>query len=105
MAFALLWLALQSTKVNRSANKNDRSLADEVLSYLCQHPEAQDTVEGIAEWWLLEQSVRHSVADVTAALAEFVAKELISARQGTDGRIHYRVDPKRHREIRRRLNL
>jgi hypothetical protein len=91
--------------VKRSANENDRSLADEILSYLVQHPEAQDTVEGIAEWWLLEQRIRHSVADVTAALAEFEAQKLVVTRRGVDGRIHYRVNPKKKQEICRRLNV
>jgi hypothetical protein len=38
-------------------------------------------------------------------LAEFVANELVSARQGTDGRIHFRVNPKKQQEIQKRLNL
>ena len=91
--------------MKRSGNRNDPSLADEVLSYLSQHPEAQDTVEGIAEWWLLEQRVRHSVTDVAAALVEFEAQKLVVTRRGVDGRIHYRVNPKKKQEIRKRLNV
>ena len=91
--------------MKRPANKDDRSLAYEVFSYLSQHPEAQDTVEGITKWWLLEQRIRHSVAEVTAVLSEFVAQELIITRCGMDGQIHYRVNPKKQREIRRRLNV
>jgi hypothetical protein len=74
----------------------------EILRYLAQNPEANDTVEGIVEWWLLEQRINHSVAEVTAVLAEFRAQGLIVARQGLDGRTHYRVDAKKGRKI---LNL
>jgi len=29
----------------------------EILEYLRKHPEASDTLEGIAEWWLLNQRI------------------------------------------------
>jgi hypothetical protein len=81
--------------VKRSANRGDRSLAEEVLSYLSEHPEAQDTVEGITQWWLEEERIRQSVGEVTAVLSELAASKLVIARQGKDGRVHYRLNPKR----------
>jgi hypothetical protein len=68
--------------------------AQEILAYLSAHPKAQDTIEGIMEWWLLEQDIRRSMAHVQAALAELITRNLVVEHQGTDGRVHYRVDQK-----------
>lgn len=68
-----------------------------------EHPEAQDSLEGIVEWWLLDQQIRRSVAEVEAALTQFVSEGLIVTRQGLDGRIRYRLNPEKEIEIRARL--
>jgi hypothetical protein len=78
-------------------------LTHEVLSYLIEHPEAQDTVEGLAEWRLLDQRIRQSVSEVTAVLNDLLKRDLVVARHGADGRIHYRVNLERQDEIRRLL--
>jgi len=80
-----------------------RPLADEVLAYLVQHPQAQDTMEGIAEWWLMEQRIRYAVADVEAALHELVGNDSLVASQCGDGRTYYRLNRAQEREIRRHL--
>jgi hypothetical protein len=45
-----------------------QSIADAIERYLQRHPAAADSEVGIAEWWLLEQGVQASVADVREAL-------------------------------------
>jgi hypothetical protein len=80
-----------------------RPLANEVLAYLLEHPQAQDTMEGIAEWWLLEQRIRYAVADVEATLRELVGNEFLVARQWRDGRTYYGLNRDKEREIRRYL--
>jgi hypothetical protein len=80
-----------------------RPIADEILAYLLKHPEAQDTSEGITEWWLLEQRIRHAVADVDGALHDLVAHDLLVRRQCADGRTYYGLNRGKEREIRRHL--
>lgn len=75
-------------------------VAREILAYLAEHPDAQDTVEGIVEWWLLEQKIKRHTAQVKEALAELVAKGLVLERKGKDARIHYRVNRRKSGEIR-----
>jgi len=75
-----------------SARKSAGALDGEILDYLVKHPKAQDTVEGITQWWLLEQRIVRAVTEVKTALTGLVVKKLVITRQGTDGRIYYRLN-------------
>ena len=48
-------------------------LAEEVLAYLNSRPDAQDTLEGITRWWLLERWVERELGAVEEALRQLVA--------------------------------
>jgi hypothetical protein len=72
-------------------------LALQIMAYLSTHRDAQDTVEGIAEWWLLEQRIRNVITEVKKALAELVAHGLVLERKGRDGRVRYRLNPRKQR--------
>lgn len=81
----------------------DRPIADQILAYLVEHPQAQDTLEGITEWWLLEQRIRSAAADVDEALHELAAEQFLVTRQCADGRTYYGLNRLKEREIRRHL--
>jgi hypothetical protein len=70
-------------------------VALQILSYLSRHPDAQDTVEGIAEWWMLEQRIRLVINEVKKALAELVGQGMLIERTGSDRRVHYRLNPRK----------
>jgi hypothetical protein len=76
----------------------------EILRYLVRHPEANDTVEGIVEWWLLDQKIEESVAEVKAVLDELIEQGLVVAWRGADGRTHYRAEVEKKRQIMDCLN-
>lgn len=78
-------------------------LFNEILGYLADHPQAQDTVEGIVEWWLLEQRIKKATTQVQAALAHLVAEELVIAHQGTAGHVYYRINRQKLRDSRHLL--
>ena len=65
----------------------------EILAYFADHPQAQDTVEGIVEWWLLEQRIKRATTQVKAVLAQLVAEGLVIPRDGTAGRVYYPCQP------------
>ena len=75
----------------------------EILAYFANHPQAQDTVEGIVEWWLLEQHIKRATTQVKAAVAQLVAEGLVIARTGAAGRVYYHVNRQKLRDIRRIL--
>ena len=65
--------------------KTDDDLADAVLRYLAECPEAMDTAEGVAEWWLMRQHVRAQVEAVARVLAQLVDRGVLEIVEGPDG--------------------
>ena len=79
---------------------NDESkIGNEILAYLVDHPNARDTLEGIVEWWLLEQQIKFQTARVKDALSDLVARGLILEKKGSNSQIHYRINQKKYKEI------
>jgi len=77
-----------------------RSLvARAILAYGCKYPEAQDTISGIAEWWLTEQEIKTRLATVKGALADLVARGFMLRHTGKDSQVHYRINNRRLKEI------
>lgn len=70
-----------------------------VLAYISAHRDAQDTLEGIVEWWLVEREIYQQMATVKKALDELVAQGLLLERRGLDARTIYRVNPEKAEEI------
>ncbi len=67
-------------------------VAHEILAYLTEHPEAQDTLEGIIQWWLLEQRIKYHTTIVKEALAELVGRGLILERKNQNSPTIYRIN-------------
>jgi hypothetical protein len=83
-----------------SMNEVTRSpIACAILGYLLSHPEAQDTLAGIVEWWLPERRVKTQTAAVKEVLSQLVDEQLIIERKGTDSQLHYRINTHRMNEI------
>jgi hypothetical protein len=67
----------------------------DILAYLADHPDAEDTLEGIGEWWILEQKIKSSVDDIRQALAELLTEELVIAQKLPGSRVVYRLNPRK----------
>lgn len=78
---------------------NDPEVAYHILAYLHANPDAQDTVEGIVEWWLLDQKIRQQTERVKQALTELTARGFVVAKTSTDSRVLYGIDRSRQEEI------
>lgn len=74
-------------------------IARAILDYLLEHPDAQDTLAGIAEWWLPEEQMKTRLAIVKDALDQLVANALVLERRGKDLQTHYRINGQRLKEI------
>lgn len=76
------------------------NIEKELLSYLVEHQDARDTVEGIVEWWLLEQEIKRRTTQVQGALAGLAAKGLVLEQKGKDARVLYRLNKRKLKKIR-----
>lgn len=64
-------------------------LAAEIASYLRNHPDAADTVEGVAQWWLARQRYESALPRVEQALEHLVATGQATRRRTADGTVLY----------------
>jgi len=71
---------------------------------MLENTTAQDTLEGIVEWWLLERKIERNTAEVKSVLDELASKELIVEFTARDGRVRYRVNQSKKSEIAEFLN-
>ena len=60
-------------------------LAELVSSYLRAHPDASDTIEGIARWWLSRQRLDDAKEIVNEALELLVARGVVEKRTMANG--------------------
>lgn len=52
-------------------------MAREILTYLTAHPDAQDTLDGIAQWWLPQATIRYDRTVIEKALAELTREGMV----------------------------
>jgi hypothetical protein len=65
-----------SHKGEESLN-GDLDLADMLMSYLAECPDAMDTLEGIAGWWVTRQRVRNEANAVSKVLQRLINAGLV----------------------------
>jgi hypothetical protein len=68
-----------------------RPLAEEILRYLRRHPGAQDTLAGIARWWIARQRIHELTERVRAAMNVLTARKLVEMVEMPDGTVLYRA--------------
>jgi len=67
-------------------------VASDILGYLAKHPSAEDTLEGIVRWLIMEKHVQTSPGIVAHALAQLIDKKVVTARQGAGGPTIYHLN-------------
>ncbi len=71
-----------------SGEERIETIAREIERYLADHPEAADSAEGIARWWLTRQRIHYEVALVEAALAHLRRKGVVVSDTGAGGPLY-----------------
>jgi DNA-binding PadR family transcriptional regulator len=84
--------------------KEQREVFYYILAYLSDNPDAGDTMDGIVEWWLLDQRIKFATRNVSEAVSKLVSEGLIVEHTEADSRIIYRVNNGRKKTIRAILN-
>ena len=76
-----------------------QQIAYDILAYLAENPDAQDTLEGIIGWWLSGQAVGSHAALVKETLTDLVNRGLVLARRSKDARTCYKINRRKLKEI------
>ena len=71
-----------------------QSPAPEILDYLARHPDAQDTIEGILHWWVLDACIRKWTPKIEKTVDELVERGFLEQKVSQDGNTVYRVAPR-----------
>lgn len=66
-----------------------KQITEEIVSYLKNHPNAADTVEGITEWWLLSLRTNITTKLVQQALDFLVSKSEMKFKVNLSGKKVY----------------
>ena len=75
-----------------NVHKNNKEiLSRKILNYLKKHPQAGDTLEGIATWWLEQQRIEEIVDEVAEALDVLIKKGRVQALESQSGVTIYKV--------------
>jgi hypothetical protein len=74
-----------------------------ILRYLQEHPDAHDTLEGIAQWWVLHEWTQLRITEVERVVDRLVAENLLVETYRTGSPALYRLNERKAREITRML--
>jgi len=74
-----------------SANPPLPSPAPEILDYLARHPEAQDTLDGILHWLVLDSCLKRWAPRVAETVTKLVEQGFLEEKPSPDGQTFYRV--------------
>src|SRR5436309_4324707 len=80
-------------RCNVLADPSLPSPAPEILDYLASHPDAQDTVDGILHWWVLDACVRKWAPKIAETVAQLVEQGFLEQKRSADGNVFYHVSP------------
>jgi hypothetical protein len=73
-----------------AAQQDEAELAEAILEYLSEYPHAMDTLEGIAEWWVMREQVRVEV-DALVRVLQQLTKDGLLEEIGPDDNPRYRL--------------
>jgi len=69
------------------------SPAPEILEYLARHPDAEDTIDGILHWWVLDACVQKWALKIAETVGQLVEQGFLEQKRFADGRVFYHVSP------------
>lgn len=74
------------------SKRHDVEIEEAVLSYLGRHPNAADTLDGIANWWLPRQRLVTAQARIEAVLLQLVDEGVLQMRRLPNGAALYTLE-------------
>jgi hypothetical protein len=69
-------------------SSREEELASVVISYLTEHPQAMDTVKGIAEWWVVSRQVSVEAEILASVLQKLVDQGYLEKVDSSSGPLY-----------------
>jgi hypothetical protein len=85
--------AVSTSSKQEEARRPEDETVEAILRYLEEHPRASDTLEGIAEWWIMRHQVRVEVNTLMKILRQLTERELLE-KTGVGETARYRLKAK-----------
>ncbi|MFQ5865004.1 MAG: hypothetical protein ACE5IW_07235 [bacterium] len=83
--------------------KNDPWIAYVLLNYFVRQPSATDTLQGIAEWWILKEHISYTVEKISSTLDLLVSKGFVIVKEYHNQEKHYKLNEEKLSEIKKAL--
>jgi len=81
-----------------SLRQDEERLIREILGYFVRNPNAADSLEGVAHWRLLDETIHRTVAETGSALERLVAEGYLQ-RVPVPGSAHiYTLNPQKRKQ-------
>jgi hypothetical protein len=68
------------------------SIAAEIMAYLKERPMASDSLDGIANWWLVQQAIAKNIILVEQALEQLANEGKVSKKVNTKNNTIYSLN-------------
>jgi len=65
---------------------DDEAMARHIVHYLRAHPDAADTIEGIAGWWLVRERIAVTTRAITRVVESLCVTGVLVEQRRADGR-------------------
>lgn len=76
-----------------------QNTSHKILGYLMENPDARDTLEGIVDWWLLQQDIKRNVALIKKTVQGLIHRGFLHERKGADGTKYYQLNSEKLSDI------
>jgi len=78
-----------SNPKKKDIGRREKEMTEAILEYLAEHPRASDTLEGIAEWWIMRQQVRVEIKALEKVLGRLMKSGLLEKSGGGKEAIYH----------------
>lgn len=86
---------MQDKPTPRKAKRlREQEITEAILEYFAEHPNASDTLEGIAEWWIMRQQVRVEIEALAKVLRQLTGAGLLE-KIGRGSQALYHLKPEK----------